>query len=239
VSAARVCVCTISLARDAHERRLIHSTLNHLSRGGLPVFVADGGSPADFVAGIAALPDVTVVGPAQRGLVAQVQAAFAAARARDAAFLLYLEADKALFASEHLADFVDRAAADPDAGVVLAARSDRSFATFPAAQRAAESRINEMTGAVTARPGDYSYGPFMLDGQLAPYVALAPAALGWGWRHFMFGIAHRLGRRLLHITGDYDCPLDQRREDEGERQHRERQLAQNISGLELSITMRL
>ena len=235
----RTCVCTISLARDEHEGELIHATLEGLSRAGFPVVVADGGSPQAFVDAIGTLPGVAVVRSAQPGLVAQVQAAVAAARARDPAFMLYLESDKAVFAEQHVSGFLERALVDPDVGVALAARSDRSFATFPPRQRATEARINEMTGEATASPGDYSYGPFLLNGQLARYVARAPASLGWGWRHFIFGLAHRLDYRLLQVTGDYDCPPDQRDEDERERQHRERQLEENIRGLQLSITMPL
>ena len=229
-------VCTISLARDDDEARLIQATLEHLSRSGLPVFVADGGSRPDFVDAIRALGDVSVVTSAQPGLVAQAQAAFAAASTRDAAFLLYLESDKAAFAEQHLANFLGRAGTDQEVGVVLAARSDRSFATFPGVQRSTETRINEMTGATVGCPGDYSYGPFLVNARLLRYVRDAPASLGWGWRHFLFGIAHRLGYRLRHVTGDYDCPMDQRDENERERQHRERQLEQNIAGLRLSLT---
>ena len=234
--AARICVFTVSLARDEREARLIHATLEHLSRTGLPVIVADGGSPPEFIDAIGALPHVSIASPRQRGLVAQVQAACAAARGVDARFFLYLESDKAVFAERHLADFLERAMVDADVGVALAARSDRSFATFPRLQRLNETRINEMTGTTVGCLGDYSYGPFLLNAPLARYVALAPASIGWGWRHFLFGAAHRLGYRLAHVIGDYECPRDQRHEDEHQRRHRERQLDQNVEGLTLSLT---
>jgi hypothetical protein len=102
-------------------------------------------------------------------------------------------------------------------------------------QRSTEARINEMTGGMLGRPGDYSYGPFLLDALLARYVDRVQPSVGWGWRHFMFGIAHRLGYRPMHVTGDYDCPMEQRQEGEHERQHREGQLEQNIKGLRLSL----
>jgi hypothetical protein len=231
----QTCVCTVSLARDEHEARLIHATLEHLSHAGLPVVVADGGSPPDFVDAISSLPHVSVVIPQQSGLVGQVQAAFAVARVQ-APFALYLESDKALFAQQHLDGFLSRASMDADVGAVLAGRSDRSFATFPPLQRSMEARINEMTGTMTGRAGDYSYGPFLLNVRLASRVERLPPSLGWGWRHFMFGIAHRLGYRLMHVTGEYDCPMEQREEGEHERRHRERQLEQNIEGLRLSLT---
>jgi Glycosyl transferase family 2 len=236
---SQTCVCTVSLARDEREARLIHGTLEQLSHAGIPVVVADGGSPPDFVDAISALPHVSVVIPQQSGLVGQVQAAFAAARVRQAPFVLYLESDKALFAQQHLAGFLERACTDADVGAVLAGRSGRSFATFPALQRSTEARINEMTGTMIGRAGDYSYGPFLLNVRLVSNVDRLRPSLGWGWRHFMFGIAHRLGYRLMHVTGDYDCPMEQREEGEHERQHRERQLEQNIEGLRLSVTEQL
>src|SRR3954452_24853767 len=110
----QTCVCTVSLARDEHEAGLIHGTLEHLSHAGIPVVVADGGSPPDFIHAISSLPHVSVVVPQRPGLVAQVQAAFAAAPARQAPFLVYLESDKALFAQQHLADFLERAGTDED-----------------------------------------------------------------------------------------------------------------------------
>jgi hypothetical protein len=232
----QTCVCTVSLARDEREARLIQRTLKYLSLTGFPVVVADGGSSPEFVDAISALPHVSVVIPQQSDLVGQVQAAFAAARLSQAPSVLYLESDKALFAQQHLAGFLERACADADVGLVLAGRSDRSFATFPALQRSTEARINEMTGKMTGRAGDYSYGPFLLNVQLASSLDRLRPFLGWGWRHFIFGIAHRLGYRLMHVTGDYDCPLEQLEAGEHERRHRERQLEQNLEGLRLSLT---
>ena len=234
--AAQTCICTVSLARDEQEACLIYGTLEHLSHAGIPVVVADGGSAPNFVDAIKSLPHVSVVISQHSGLLGQVQAAFAAARVRQAPFLLYLESDKALFAQRHLAGFLQRACTDPGVGVVVAGRSDRSFATFPVLQRSTETWINEMTGTKIGCAGDYSYGPFLLNVRLASRVDRLPSSLGWGWRHFMFGIAHRLGYRVMHVTGDYECPIEQREEGEHERQHRRRQLEQNAEGLRLSLT---
>ena len=230
-----LCVCTIALARDDDEGRLIHQTVEHLSRAGTAVIVADGGSPPAFVEALGALPHVSVVRPQHGGLVGQVQAAFAVAAAQQTPFILYLESDKARFAQQHLADFIGRAPDDAGVGAALAARTAASFATFPPVQRSTETRINEMTGAAIGRRGDYSYGPFLLNSRLAPYADGLPRSVGWGWRHFMFGIAHRLGYRVHHIAGDYDCPMAQREEGEAARQHRLRQLDENMEGLRLSL----
>ena len=75
---------------------------------------------------------------------------------------------------------------------MLAGRSDRSFATFPPLQRSTEAWIYDMAGTMIGRAGDYWYGPFLLNVRLASSVDRLRPSLGWGWRHFMFGIAHRL-----------------------------------------------
>ena len=234
-----VCACTITLARDENEGHRILRTLERLSEARLRVIVADGGSPPAFVDAIRRMPRVSVATPRQPSLVSQVQSALAAAAALGTRFVLYVESDKERFAGRDIADFIRRAPGGADVGAVLAARSAESFETFPAAQRAAETRINEMTGDAVGRRGDYSYGPFLLNSRLAGYVERAPASLGWGWRHFMFAVAHRLGYGVTHVIGDYDCPADQRHEDEEERRHRIRQLEQNLEGLRLGATVGL
>jgi hypothetical protein len=87
--------------------------------------------------------------------------------------------------------------------------------------------------------GDYSYGPFLMRTTLAPHVQTLPHDIGWGWRHYIFAVAHRRGLHLAHVVDDLPCPEDQRTEDEGERLHRLRQLGQNVNGLLLGLTVDL
>jgi hypothetical protein len=55
--------------------------------------------------------------------------------------------------------------------------------------------------------------------------------LGWGWRPATFAAVRRQGGPLTHVEGDHFCPPDQRDEDGAEREHRIRQLGQNLLGL--------
>jgi hypothetical protein len=87
--------------------------------------------------------------------------------------------------------------------------------------------------------GDFSYGPFLMARELAVNLATMPAHLGWGWRHYAFAIAHRLGFGIALIEGDYPCPLDQREDDDEERAHRDRQLRENLEGLSLGLAVPL
>jgi hypothetical protein len=168
-------------------------------------------------------------------LIAQVQASLRLAAQADPRFILYTESDKEAFFRSGLDDFLSRAPAGPDVGVVLAARSDQSFATFPPFQRYTEATINELWARCGAPGGDYSYGPLMLRRELLRHVMTLDNSLGWGWRHFVVGTARRFGYRIVHVEGHYPCPPEQRVEDDGERLHRMRQLAQNIQGLVQSM----
>lgn len=78
---AQTCVCTVPLARDEREARLIRGTLEHLSGAGVPVVVADGGSPPEFVSRSERYHTCPSSIPQQADLVGQVQAAFADRRA--------------------------------------------------------------------------------------------------------------------------------------------------------------
>jgi hypothetical protein len=233
---ADLCVCTISLARDEQEAQLIRRALQQLSSTGMRVIVADGGSPAPFVDFIRNLPGVSLVPTERRGLVQQIKAAATAAGALGTKFVLYSESDKALFFERHLDDFIRRAPDGDEIGVVVASRTPESFATFPPLQRFAETALAHLTAEITKHPADYSYGPFLLNSALVARIDQVEDALGWGWRHFMFGIAARSGYRVAHVAGHYECPPDQRHEDERERVHRLRQLSQSVEGLVLAMT---
>jgi hypothetical protein len=230
-------IATISLARAADEERVLRAGLSRLASVGVPVTVADGGSTPGFVQFITELPGVRLAGPSERGLVGQIKASLSGASALETPFILYTEPDKVSFFERWVASFIERAPNGGEVGVVLASRSDASFGTYPPLQRFTETTINRLCGDVTGVPGDYSYGPFLVNRALLPYIHRLPTDIGWGWRHFVFGLAHRLGYKVLTIVDDHPCPPDQRAEDAGERIHRMRQLSQNVSGLVRSMTI--
>jgi hypothetical protein len=235
MSPSDVCIATISFARDEPEAALIRRALQRLSTAGMQVVVADGGSPAPLVEIVRALPRVTLVTPGTPGLVPQVKAALRAAAAFETRFVLYAEGDKADFFERHLDAFVARAPADDGLGIVVAGRTDASFATFPPLQRYCETALAHLTGEITRVPGDYSFGPFTIDRRLLREMDHVHDTLGWGWRHFMFAIAALRGFGVAHVTGDYECPPGQREEGERERMHRLSQLSQSVDGLVLAM----
>jgi len=217
--------------RSPGEDALLRASLERLAAAGLPVAVAETGLSAAFSGFLAGLENFSVVVPKEPGLVPQVKASVELAAQGGTPFILYTESDKEQFFRTGLWKFLRGGAAAGDAGVVLAARSDESFGTFPPMQRYTEGVINRLCGVLLACRGDYSCGPFLLHRSLACAVAAMPDDIGWGWRHRIFADAHRLRLAVRHVIGDFRCPAEQRVEDHADRVHRLRQLSQNIAGL--------
>ena len=224
-------IATISWARDDQEEMVLRRALSGLAAFGWPVSVADSGTNARFTAYLRTLPQFTVTVAPERGLVAQVQASISMAAANDAPFILYTEPDKEFFFNERLSTFLAGAPRSRDVGVVIPSRSSASFLTYPAMQQYTEGVANQLCADRIAGAGEYFYGPFLMNAALAREVERLDPRLGWGWRPAIFAAARRSGLRVVLQTGDYPCPPDQRDEDEAERLHRIRQLAQNVLGL--------
>ena len=127
--------------------------------------------------------------------------------------------------------FISKALAHESAGVVLASRSPSSFATFPAFQRRAESAFNAVASVILGVDADFLYGPFLMNGYVAALVDGAAPDLGWGWRPF--DIQHRPTAWSAngHRRRGLPRPADQVHEHDAERQHRLRQLGENLNGL--------
>lgn len=233
--AETLAVATVTLVRDPDEEMLMRAALAALSRQGLRVAVADGGSPPPFLDAIGALPGFEVRRGVTGGLLAQVRASLDLALSWGKRRVLYTEPDKHDFFTRHLTGFLEAAAVNPDADLVIAARSAPSFATYPPIQQRAETMVNELCAHATGRTTDYSYGPFLFAASALPALADLPADIGWGWRPYVFARIVAGGGRLHVVSGDYDCPQAQRGETRTERAHRLRQLAQNARGLSIAV----
>ena len=139
-------IATITWARDPSEEALLRRSLVALAAFEVPCTVADARSPGPFVEFVDALPHMRVAPVERPRLVPQVKAALRGAADRGTPFILYTEPDKLPFFERALASFVDRIPADAALGTVLAARSPRSFATFPVIQQRTERAINDLCG---------------------------------------------------------------------------------------------
>ena len=234
---SEIAVATMTWARDAAESELLRASLAELAALGMPVAAADGGSGAEFVEGARALRNFRVLEVEKPGVVAQTTLSLRAAAEEGRPYILYTESDKGWFFRERLAEFVAAAPAGAGVGVVLAARSPASFETYPASQRYCESVINRLCAETTGAEADYSYGPLIVARELLPCLEHVGADVGWGWRHFLFGAAHRLGYRVVTWIADLPCPEAQREDTPAERLHRMRQLSENVRGLALALSI--
>jgi hypothetical protein len=230
VNLSDIAVATITRVRGRDEERTVKQSLRTLEATGIPVAASDGGSPNRFVDWLRHPPNLTL---AARGdtLVRQVRASIAEAHKTGRPFILYTEPDKRDFFARGLADFIERASIARSIGIQLAARSKSALTTFPPFQRLAEASASELCGRTIGADTDYFYGPFLVRRELARLVFSASDDLGWGWRPFLFVTASRLGHRVVGIQGHYECPRDQRSEQDRDKEHRLRQFTDNVRGL--------
>lgn len=231
-----VSIATMTWARDAREERLLREALHHLAALNVPTFVTDAGSGGQFLNFLRGFPHFTVFEADEPGLWPQTRRSLRGASESGAGFVLYTEPDKRDFFRVALREFINEAPSDRGVGVVLASRSASSFSTFPEFQKFTEAAINRWCAEVTGVQADFSYGPFLLNRELAPDLDSMKADLGWGWRPYAFGTAHRLGYRVEHLVKELPCPPEQREDDRAERIYRMRQLSQSVQGLILSTT---
>ena len=230
-------IATITWARNEQEEILLRASLAELANLDIPVFVTDGGSSTSFLEFLASYPHFKILSAPAKGVWAQARTSVLAAYDSDSRFILYTEPDKLNFFRETLPHFLVQAPISDQVGVVLASRSAAGFATFPTFQQTTETTINQCCEEIMGKAIDYTYGPFLLNRELAPYLNLVQEDIGWGWRPYTFGLAHRLGFQLTHQEGNFYCPQDQREDNPAERIYRMRQLNQNIQGLVLSTSV--
>ena len=229
-----VSIATITWARDEEEEQLLRISLQQLATLEVPVYITDGGSNAAFLENLHSFPHFTLVPATEQGLWAQAKNSLLAAYRSGTPFIFYTEPDKFNFFHYGLSQMLAAIQTDEQSGIVLAARSAVGMATFPPFQQMTETTINNCCTEVTGHRVDYSYGPFLLNRQLVPYLIQMQEDIGWGWRPYTFGMAHRLGYRIEAYMDDFSCPLQQRTDSPKERIYRMRQLSQSIHGLVLS-----
>jgi len=227
-----VSIATISWARDSQEEVLLRKSVQHLAALEVPVFITDGGSGPEFLTFLHSFPHFTVL--EGRGLWQQAKTSMTEASSSGAQFVFYTEPDKLCFFRQWLTLMLNEVAADEETGIVLASRSTSAMSTFPPFQQITEATINQCCSEIIGGRFDYTYGPFLMNSRLVPYLQDLPEDIGWGWRPYAFGIAHRKQYKVAAYIGDFYCPEEQGSDNASERIYRMRQLTQNIQGLLLS-----
>jgi len=233
----QIAIATITWARDESEDALLRSSLPHLAAIGLPVFITDGGSGTGFIEFLKGFPQFSVLKTEARGVWAQAGNSARKAYEAGADYILYTEPDKKAFFEHALPNFLAEVKPDEDAGIILASRSAAAFSTFPSFQQMTETTINNCCAEVTSNRQDYTYGPFLMHRKLVPSLQLVQDDIGWGWRPYVFCIAQRLGYNIRNVTGEFNCPEEQKQDSAAERIYRMKQLLQNIQGTLVASTV--
>ena len=231
-----VCIATLTWARDAGEETTLRRALQALAALEIPVFITDGGSGASFLHFLRGFPQFVLSDGTTRGVWPQAKNSLLQAYQQGAGFVFYTEPDKLQFFENGLETMLEQVTADEQTGIFLASRSAAGFASFPHFQQMTETTINACCAEVIGLHIDYTYGPFLLNRKLIPYLMQVQEDTGWGWRPYVFNLARRLGYTVEAFTADFFCPPDQRQDHPKERLYRMRQLSQNLQGLVLSAT---
>lgn len=234
-----ISIATITWARDEEEEQLLRLALQQLAEFQIPVFITDGGSKPEFINFLRGFPHFTTVEAKAKGVWPQAKTSLLAAFQSGSDFILYTEPDKHNFFQNDLPTMLDEVSVDNHAGVVLASRSAAGFATFPAFQQMTETTINNCCTEVIGSAADYTYGPFILNRKLIPYLQELQDEIGWGWRPYLFCISKRLNYKIEYYVKDFSCPPDQREDTEAERIYRMKQLYQNIQAIVQSTSASL
>lgn len=228
-------IATISWARNMEEEKVLRESLKELAELDVPVCITDGGSTDSFIEFLHSNPRFVIC--QAKGLWPQARLSITTAMENGAKYIFYTEPDKLQFFSDHLRQMLSIEI--EEAGAVLASRSTKGFSSFPAFQQMTETSINNCCGEVIGKEMDYCYGPFLFNSNVVPYLGVLDDNIGWGWRPFVFAIAHRLGFSVKNYEGDFICPQGQQLDDQNERIYRMKQLTQNINGLVQAATMEL
>ena len=222
-----VSVATISWARNEQEEKFLETSLRYLADSGLPVYITDGGSSPRFLQFLHSFSNFTVLHA--KGLWPQAKTSITSA-SRATEIVLYTEPDKQDFFSTYLSKMLQHKW-DESTGVIIASRSEKGFSTFPFFQQLTENTINQCCKEIIGKNIDYCYGPFLFNSRLMYFMDSIKDDCGWGWRPYLFTIAHRLSLNIHSYQDDFNCPPDQRIDNEAERIYRIKQLTQNLNGL--------
>lgn len=233
IRTGQLAIATISWARTMEEEQLLKQSLQTLAGAGHPVYITDGGSDDAFIRHLQTIKNVSISRATEKGLVAQVKHSLQQAYHSKTKFIFYTEPDKADFFLQ-LDDLFSSMDLKEDTGVVLASRSAAGLQSFPPFQVMTETTINNCCAEVMGHNIDYTYGPFIINRAIIPYLLHLPANIGWGWRPYCFNIARRLGYKIDSFSNNYQCPPGQRIDNDSERIYRIKQLHENLQGLVLS-----
>jgi hypothetical protein len=237
--AGKIVVAMPTLSRSADEAHWLMESITALARHGFPIVAADGGSHPELLEFFKTIPNLIVLHfqkDEPKSLVKQIQKALDRAADLRPDYILYTEPDKKCFFENHLGSLVEELWNHNPDGMLIPARSARSFLTFPETQFFLESRCNEVISHLLGKKMDYLYGPFFLKPSMVSWVSGLADDFGWGWRVYLAARALRSGKEMMEVEGDFECPVSQRVENDlKNRRYRLDQMRQNLLGLSTAL----
>jgi hypothetical protein len=183
-------ITSVSLIRNEAEAEVVLETIYNFSKLNIPVIICDGGSPEEYKKLIRKMPNV-ILSESPGGLTHQLVLSHREA-AKYGKYLLYTQSDKLDFSRNTAFKLIETYSANPDKGVLIAARNSASLATYPRFQKTQEEFLNYFMGDYIVIPEDYYAGPKIYPASLVPYLDQLNTDIGWGIEAYFYAIAKRM-----------------------------------------------
>jgi len=232
---------------DTALQERILSTMKAFTDRGYPVYVADGGSPDEFVRNIKGL-GVNVITKEELiecygqhpKLPGQHKSAYFAALDDGAEHCLYSEPDKKEWAESGNLELAVKQYFNEQLEHGEIARTPEQMQTFPAAQQITEGILNKQLGLWTGVEGDYIYGPQISSKGLIETIDHIPnnPSLGWATVTWLPIIATMRGMKLGMLNYGLGCPTEQQTEvTQEDVEYRLKQGRDNLMGINTAVAL--
>ncbi|MFA4880265.1 MAG: hypothetical protein WC650_01390 [Candidatus Doudnabacteria bacterium] len=222
-----IAITTISLNRTPEEGETVLETVKILNSLGIPIIIADGGSPIKQKKIMKSFSNVTFL--EAEGLTNEIKTTFRRGAAM-ADSLFYLHLDKLDFVRKYVPKLIQYYLARKDKKMIVAARTKKSFQTYPPYQRKVEEYLNYVLGDYCGSRSDYYYGPKIFSSMLVPYLKALKGDVGWGIEAYFYVLNHRLSLPMEFYPVEITAPAEVLADELEFKQYRLKGLLQQVEG---------
>lgn len=236
-------VSTITWARDRKEEKLLYDSLSALSGKNIHIIAVDGGSNEEFLDSLKKFRNISVIRSSKKGLQNQVVESLNEAQL-SSKYILYAESNKNDFFRNNFDSLLSMSMSiidkDPNVGIILPSRTEKSFSTYPTFQQRSESFLNVILREfIDKKTGDFAYGPRIIVHDLIPYLDRLPKDVSWGWMTYLLIIAKKIGKSIYIVDLDLPCPENEREDTDTDRLLRLKQLKNHLQAIEEGLSFKL
>ncbi len=203
---SKICIATVTWARNLSEKKIILKTLKMLSELGYPIVVADERNAATpLTADLKKIKNVKVFTASGFDKKAKLSLSRAAAISD---YIFWIEADKFEFAKNHAKNFINHYLKNP-CGTLLPGRSASSFFQYPKFQQTLEKFLFYITAELLSKPLlDVCYGPRIFPSVLVEFLSHLKRDIGFGFQAYLLAINSRLNLPVNQINYKISPPPD-------------------------------